>query len=138
MRTLKLTIPHLPYPELSPNVSLHWSKVAKVKKIARQEIGWLACSEWHGDKPMIQAVISYEFTVTDDRARDSDNFVASMKSSQDGLIDAGVIFYDDSKHLKLGDVTVSKGVKETTTVTVEEVELCGDLGKTGKNGRIHI
>jgi Holliday junction resolvase RusA-like endonuclease len=41
------------------------------------------------------------FVVPDKRRRDLDNALASMKAAWDGLVDAGVLVDDDSKHLKL-------------------------------------
>ncbi len=124
MRTLKIELPHLPYPELSPNWRGHWSEIARGKKVARAEAGWLALAQWKGQMPMSCAMISYEFTVKVDRVRDHDNLIASCKPLQDGLIDAGVIFYDDANHLKLGSVTISKGDKDLTTILVQEVKSC--------------
>jgi hypothetical protein len=121
-RTLKIEIEHLPYPELSPNWRGHWSEIARGKKVARDEAGWLAASQWKGQKPMMYAMISYEFTVKLERERDNDNLIAACKPFQDGLIDAGVIFFDDAKHLKLGSVTINKGNKDSMTIFVQELE----------------
>jgi len=122
MRTLKLTIEHLPDPELSPNARIHWRVKAQAVRIARAEVGWLAKAEWHSEKPMPRAVVSYEFTVTVIRLRDQDNFITRCKAWQDGLIDAGILVFDDSKHLKIGSVSFIKGDKNQTVITVQELE----------------
>ena len=77
--------------------------------------------QWHDDKPMQRARISYEFHLKNQKPRDLDNLLASCKAYQDGLIEAGVIFYDDSKHLEIGSVKAIVTGSECMIVTVEEV-----------------
>ncbi len=120
MRSLILTLNHLPEHELSPNARAHWSIKAQAARIARAESGWLAKSQWHDSKPMMLAEISYQFMCKLSRNRDHDNLVAACKSFQDGLIDAGVIAFDDSKHLTLGRVDVLPGDTDQTIITVTE------------------
>ncbi len=114
---------HLPYRELSPNSRLHWAVKHRASKASREEIGWLAKAQWHDDKPMMKSRISYEFHVTNKRHRDLDNLLAMCKPWQDGLIDAGVVFYDDSEHLEIGSLKVLQGEVEQTVVLVEEIEV---------------
>jgi hypothetical protein len=121
-RTLQIEIDHLPYRELSPNARVHWAEKSKAVKISREEIGWLAKAKWHGQPAMMRVVISYQFTVKVSRSRDEDNLVAACKPWQDGLIDAGVIFYDDARHLKLGTVGIIPGESNKTVITVEEAK----------------
>ena len=120
-RKLVIIIEHLPYTELSPNARHHWAVKARAIRASREEIGWLAKVEWHDDEPMMRARISYEFQVKDKRHRDLDNLLAMCKPWQDGLIDAGVIFYDDAKHLELGYIKVIQGNVEQSIITVEEL-----------------
>ena len=122
MRKLIVTIEHLPYPELSPNSRLHWAVKARAIKAAKEEIGWLAKSQWHDDKPMMRARISYEFHLKDNRVRDLDNLYTSTKALTDGLIEAGVIFYDDARHLEIGGVKAMVTGTEETIIKVEELE----------------
>jgi Holliday junction resolvase RusA-like endonuclease len=122
MRNITITIDHLPYAELNPNKRLHWSVRSAASKIAREEIGWLCKSQWHDDQPMMKARISYEFLLKGNRTRDIDNLLAACKPFTDGLIDAGVIFYDDCKHLEYGLLRAVHDVKDQTTITVEERE----------------
>ncbi len=121
MRTLKLSIPHLPDPDLSPNARVHYMVKSKAVRVAREEVGWLAKAQWHDEKPMMCAMISYEFTLSTKRLRDEDNLLSSCKPWQDGLVDAGVIFYDNAKHLTTGKVQVTQGDKEETVILVQEV-----------------
>lgn len=114
MRNLIIEIDHLPYQELSPNARHHWAVKARAVKASREEIGWLAKVQWHDDEPMMKAQISYEFH-TDKRKRDLDNLLAMCKPWQDGLIDAGVIFYDDAEHLEIGQNIVVVGSESNKT-----------------------
>ncbi len=124
MRTITIKLNHLPPPELNPNQlrRLHWSERSKVSLIARQEVGWLAKVQWHDDKPMMKARINYEFLIKDKRKRDADNLLSACKPYTDGLIDAGVIFYDDIKHLEIGTVRAEYSDRDETVITVEELE----------------
>lgn len=127
-RSITIIVNHLPYSELYPNFHGHWSERAKAAKIARVEMGWMAkaaIQERGGNwKPIENARISYEFTVSDWRKRDHDNLVAAMKSSQDGLIDAGVMMLDDAKHLQMATPVVKGGTEDRTVITVEEKGKC--------------
>ena len=124
-RQLIICISHLPYRELSPNSREHFMVKARAVKASREEIGWLAKIEWrykYGDaKPMEKARISFDFHTKDKRRRDPDNLLAQVKSWIDGLIDVGVIFYDDADHLQIGSVRVIPDTTEETIITVEEV-----------------
>jgi len=120
-RKLVITVEHLPSPELSPNARHHWAVKARAVKASREEVGWLAKVQWHDDKPMVKARISYEFHVKDKRRRDLDNLLAMCKPYQDGLIDVGVLAYDDAEHLEIGYVKEMPGDADCSIITVEEV-----------------
>lgn len=124
-RHITIEIDHLPYSELNPNSRLHWAVKARAVKASREEIGWLAKSKWrykYGDaSPMTKARISYEFHTKDKRRRDLDNLLAMTKPWQDGLIDVGVIFYDDSQHLEIGSIKIIQGNVEQSIIIIEEV-----------------
>ena len=122
MREITITIDHLPYPELNPTSRRHWSARSKASRIARDEVAWLCKAQWHDDKPMMKARISYEFLLKTQRVRDIDNLLAACKPFCDGLIDAGVIFYDDAKHLEYGQVKATYTDKEQTIIKVQEIE----------------
>ncbi len=123
MRSITIIIPHLPYAELNPNNlrSSHWTVRSQWSKIAREEVGWLCKAQWHDDEPMTKARISYDFQVKDKRKRDLDNLLAMCKAWQDGLIDVGVLRYDDAKHLEIGHITLKQSDAEQSIVTVEEI-----------------
>ena len=121
IRKLIITLDHLPFTELSPNARHHWAVKARAVRASREEIGWLAKAQWHDEKPMMKARISYEFQIKSKRHRDLDNLLAMCKPWQDGLIDAGVIFYDDIQHLELGQCNVRQCDVEQSIITIEEV-----------------
>ena len=121
---LIIKLGHLPPSELNPNNlrRLHWAMRSQIMRDARTEMGWLAKVQWKDQKPMEKARISYEFILKDKRKRDVDNLLASCKPYTDGLIDAGVILYDDIKHLEIGLVRAVYDVKDDTIITVEELK----------------
>ena len=123
MRTLVIKLEHLPDPGLSPNRlrSLHWRQRSDLMRNAREEVGWLAKTEWKDQKPMVRARISYEFLIKDRRKRDADNLLAACKPFTDGLIDASVIFYDDIAHLEYGLIRAVYADKDQTIITIEEL-----------------
>ena len=123
MRSITIILDHLPPPSLSPNRlrTLHWTERSDLMRTAREEVGWLAKSQWKEEKPMMRARISYEFLIKDRRKRDADNLLAACKPFTDGLIDAGVIFYDDMAHLEYGLIRAVYDFKDETIITVEEL-----------------
>lgn len=90
----------LPWPDkvLSPNARAHWAKKAPKTKAAREASAWLVLAampkveRWSAPS---SASISMTFCPPDNRRRDRDNLIASMKAATDGIADA--IGIDDSK-----------------------------------------
>ncbi|KKL44333.1 hypothetical protein LCGC14_2366730 [marine sediment metagenome] len=121
MRRLEITIDHLPDKRLSPNSRVHWAVRYRATKEAKEEIGWLAKVGWGDSEPMMKARISYMFHAKVHRKRDLDNLLASCKAYQDGLIEVGVIFYDDADHLEIGSIELTQGQENKTVILVEEV-----------------
>ena len=84
-----------PSKQLSPNARQHWSAHSKAKKAYRTYAGWCA-REQHVGKISADALdVKVTFFPPDNRARDLDNMLASLKSGFDGVAD--VIGVDDSK-----------------------------------------
>jgi len=131
MRTLEITLNHLPPAELNPNNlrRTHWAVRYKASEEAKDEIGWMAkagirqhCEKFGEDfKPMMRARISYEFHSKDHRRRDLDNLLSACKAYQDGLIEVGVLLYDDAAHLEIGSVRAVIDGCEKTIIRVEEL-----------------
>lgn len=122
-RRLEISIPHLPPKELNPNNlrRQHWSIRHRATNEAKDEIGWLAKAQWHDDKPMMKARISYMFHAKDHRRRDLDNLLAACKAYQDGLIEVGVLFYDDAEHLEIGSVSLTTDDRDMTFIMIQEL-----------------
>ncbi len=122
-RRLEITLEHLPPKELNPNNlrSQHWSVRYRATQDAKEEIGWLAKAQWGTDEPMMKARISYEFYAKDRRKRDLDNLLSACKAYQDGLIEVGVIFYDDAGHLEIGRISLTNDIMDKTCILVEEL-----------------
>ena len=121
LRQLTLIIPHLPYAELNPNSRVHWAVKARAVKASKEEVGWLAKAQWGDQKPMVKARIHYEFFAKNQRRRDLDNLLASMKYCPDSLIEVDVLFYDDAKHLQFGISSLTTDIEDRTIAIVEEM-----------------
>ena len=79
----------LPWPNriLSPNARAHWSGIARAKRKARVDAYYLAKAE----RPAIAStapLVSIDFLPPDNRRRDLDNLIASMKAALDGIAEA--------------------------------------------------
>lgn len=87
----------LPWPprELSPNARVHWARKAKIAKAYRGQAWALAVDAWGFRQWVDSASFAITFNPPDNRARDLDNMLASMKSALDGI--ARAIGVDDSK-----------------------------------------
>ena len=101
----------LPWPSriLSPNCRAHWSGIARAKRTARNQAGWLARAAY-GDtfKGCDSVTVSITYCPPDNRRRDADNIVASLKAALDGVADG--IGVDDSRFvLRIAKGAVSDG-----------------------------
>lgn len=83
----------LPWPPkaLSPNGRLHWAKTARAKKAYREACYYEALSQGLSARSFSPAPkIALELAIypPDQRLRDVDNIVASLKAGLDGVADA--------------------------------------------------
>lgn len=87
----------LPWPDrrLSPNAREHWATLARVKKAAKHTAYYTALEAGLGKIETDTLKVKYSFFPPDNRARDLDNIIASLKAAADGL--AMAIGVDDSK-----------------------------------------
>lgn len=87
----------LPWPSrsLHPNARVHWRKKAKATKAARHAAAWEAIAA--GFKPMQATALSVTATFfpPDERLRDLDSLLSSLKAAFDGIAD--IIGVDDSR-----------------------------------------
>jgi hypothetical protein len=90
--SIKITVPW-PHPHLSPNARVHWAARAKQAKLHAGATKWAALEAIQSRKkhtmdlglPWDKATIRYTFYQPDNRKRDDDNLLASMKWSRDAL-----------------------------------------------------
>lgn len=95
-----MTVIELPWPskDLHPNARVHWARKAKAAKRARSDAAWFALSsgirvhDFAGRDALDVALV---FAPPDNRRRDTDGMISSIKSYLDGISD--VIGIDDSK-----------------------------------------
>ena len=91
----------------SPNARRnHWRKGedAKLWRAKGEQAAFEAIGEWEartGERwqPLGHATMAVAFIVPDRRARDWDNLIASVKSTIDGLVQAGVLEDDSNRVL---------------------------------------
>ena len=97
----------LPFPssELHSHNKGHWRDKHDARKSARE----IACGiglEMLGRKPKCKSAmtIGYYFFLPKDIVRDEANLIHSMKASIDGLVDSGLIYKDEWKHLHMVEI----------------------------------
>lgn len=91
---------HLPWPskDLFPNARVHWARKARAVKRARSDAAWLALSNGvrtHDFKDAEALDVGLIFIPPDNRQRDTDGMISSVKSYLDGISD--VVGVDDSR-----------------------------------------
>jgi len=91
-----ITLPW-PHKDLSPNSRKHRLAVAPIRKKARADAAWLCKAAKMNFSHMAEVGIHLRITFhpPDNRRRDIDNLLGSIKSQLDGIAD--VIGVDDSK-----------------------------------------
>jgi crossover junction endodeoxyribonuclease RusA len=99
-KPLGMTIVELPWPsrDLHPNARVHWARKAKATKQARSDAAWLALSSGVRTYDFAGADrlgVTLVFIPPDNRARDTDGMISSVKGYCDGIAD--VVGVDDSK-----------------------------------------
>lgn len=95
----------LPSRVVSPNSRVHWavrSKAVKKQRIESWAAGQVAMGEASETGGWREATCQVHWYARDERRRDKDNALASLKATFDGLVDAGLL-HDDSAltHLPL-------------------------------------
>lgn len=84
-------------PPLSANQRLHWAKRATITKQVRQEAAWRARSK---KLPAMRACqVTLHYRPRDNRRRDADNLVPTLKALCDGLVDAGLVPDDTPNYM---------------------------------------
>ena len=94
-RSVTITLP-LPRRELSPNSRCHWRLKARVVAHHRTTARVMVCMSTHTPPAYRAASCEPRFFFAQNRKRDRDNLLASLKSSFDGLADGGLIVNDSA------------------------------------------
>lgn len=105
----------LPYPEkvLSPNARAHWAVIARAKKKAREAASWATISAAGSTANLApyaaqeRLAVGIKFYPPDNRRRDVDNALASLKAALDGIADA--MGMDDSRFIIVPQMQASDG-----------------------------
>ena len=93
--TWTVELPDQPY--VAPNDRGHWSKRHEAAKAWRHAAAMCARQ---AKVPALERVdVTLVVTPPDRRRRDPDRFSLVLKHATDGLVDAGVIRVDDSRHV---------------------------------------
>jgi len=112
----------LPFPDkiLQPNARCHWRVKAKATKANREQVKLLCIiREVIPEEPITNALVTFHFRKKTKRKQDADNALAWLKSTIDGLVDAGV--FSDDKELSYAPITQAKETSDFGVhVTIEE------------------
>jgi Holliday junction resolvase RusA-like endonuclease len=84
---------------------MHFQNIAKEKLEWERIVGW--CVKEQKIEPVEKANITYEFWFKDKKRRDPDNYAASAKMLQDGLVKAGILPDDNFNHVP--ELTIKQG-----------------------------
>jgi len=124
----------LPWPpkELNPNARVHWSKLAKYKKLYRTEC-WAAAKQSARPNTEGKIHLSIVFYPPNRQKRDLDNMLASLKAGLDGIADAWGV--DDNRFVLTIDVSDEIGgmIKITARCGEEESRLAHNQETAGAN-----
>jgi crossover junction endodeoxyribonuclease RusA len=105
-------------PPLTMNQRLHWRQRAERTRKLRSAAAWAAKALQIGQHEHISVQLHY--ATGDNRRRDSDNLVPTMKPAVDGLVDAGLVVDDDPKHVTTIMPTIHTGPgKRRLWITVD-------------------
>ena len=93
-RSVTITLP-LPPGSLSPNSRAHWARKARDARKCREVAAWATIAAANGSRPFWRrCTLRAAFYHRQNRRRDDDNLIASLKSYRDGLVDGGLLADD--------------------------------------------
>lgn len=96
--TVEIDLPlHKGKAPLTMNQRLHWLEQRARARTLREAAAWTAKNAKLGQHKHISVQLHY--ATGDNRRRDTDNLVPTMKPAVDGLVDAGVVPDDDPAHV---------------------------------------
>lgn len=97
MKSITIILP-LPARKLSPNARVHWAEKAKLTRASRKVAHLAALEALNLRRPpgWLKARLEVKAFFKTLNFPDPGNFMASLKSSEDGIADAGIINNDKS------------------------------------------
>lgn len=95
MNSITIVLP-LPTRKLSPNARVHWREKAALTKASRKVAHLASLEALKNRRPpgWLKAKMEVRAFFKMNRSRDADNFMASLKSSCDGIADSGIVAND--------------------------------------------
>lgn len=122
---MRIEVPQLPPPSLSPNSRAYWAKKNRDKKVYHDTVFYCCVDArnkglMRGEAfPLIKAKVNLTFVFNDRRRHDRDNLLASFKSGLDAIVDSGLILDDDADHLEIGKVDTVVDPSRAPLVVIE-------------------
>ena len=91
IQVITITLP-LPPKSLSPNARVHWARKAKDTRKCREVAACRTIEALRGSRlEWDTATLQATFYHYQNRRRDDDNLIASLKAYRDGLVDGGLL-----------------------------------------------
>lgn len=86
-----------PTPPLTANQRLHWAQRARTTRTIREAVAWGARGA--GIPALRRCSVELHYVPADNRRRDADNLMPTLKVCCDGLVDAGVVPDDTPSYM---------------------------------------
>ena len=95
MNSITIILP-LPARKLSPNARTHWAEKSKLVRASRKRALYASIEALQGRRPpgWVKAKMEVKAFFKTRNFPDPGNFMASLKSSEDGIADSGIINND--------------------------------------------
>ena len=117
---MTIRLPYLPSRVLSPNGRVHWRTKYAAAQSMKNDVMALVMEQGRPASPFPKALLTIRWEAKDNRRRDLDNLLASMKPALDGLVAAGVLEDDSAMRLRVGLEYVGKCSENATVMTVKK------------------
>lgn len=125
MTTYRIDFPGWTKPPLSLNDRRNrWAHAREVKTV-RETTAWLARNAKLGSHDRIRVELHYQ--PRDNRPRDDDNPVLTLKACVDGLVDAGVVAGDDRSRVRREMPIIHDAVKGETGRVWLEIQVMDEV-----------
>jgi crossover junction endodeoxyribonuclease RusA len=104
---MQITLPW-PSPTLSPNARAHWGRISSARKKYRRDCYYAALAAGRPQFWEERIKLRVEFYPPDNKHRDEDNMLASIKSGLDGVADAWKV---NDKRFRIAEMEVGPKVR---------------------------